>query len=98
MRAMLMLIVPMTAAVALTVAAQQGMAQPRQAETETFGATSAHRPRAVRIKHHTSGHVGRPYILGGPQDICRVINGWRAFRNRHDPDGYFYNGRVPCHR
>jgi hypothetical protein len=101
MRAKLMLVVPMTAAISLTTAAQQ-IAPPavpaQKVEPVNPVVTSAKRTRTARIKHHKSTYVSRSYLPGGPADICRVMNGWRAFRNRYDPNGYFYTGRVTCYR
>ena len=46
--------------------------------------------RTARVRHHR--HAGRP------ESLCSVVNGWRAFRNRYDPRGYFDTRPVCCCR
>jgi hypothetical protein len=93
--------VSVIAAMTLAAAAQQAgqpSAPAPKVEPETAVAKAARTPRISRARRHRITYAGRSYIPGSPADICRVMNGWRAFRNRRDPRGYFYTGRVACYR
>jgi hypothetical protein len=94
-------VISTTVAITFGAAAQQA-AQPaaptQKVEPEKPVAKSAKRIRVSRAKHGKFRYASRSYDPGSPADICRVMNGWRAFRNRYDPYGYFYDGHVKCYR
>jgi hypothetical protein len=52
--------------------------------------------KAAKAVRHTA-HARRHHAHRGADDLCSIVNGWRAFPN-HDPRGYFYTGRVCCCR
>jgi hypothetical protein len=51
------------------------------------------KPRLRKTYRHRNGYAFRRHR----DDICSIVNGWRAFplRGAH---GYFDTGRVPCCR
>jgi hypothetical protein len=60
-------------------------------------------PKAEPVKHSVNGArrsgrgVRRYAIRRHPDDLCSIVNGWRAFplRSRY---GFFDTHRVPCCR
>jgi hypothetical protein len=100
---MAMRIIAQLALAVLLAAAVQPVAgqQPDQAPVTTPPEAGSKPPEtggkpagAAPVKHvvHRRHHPHR-----GHDDICSIVNGWRAFPN-HDPRGYFYTGRLCCCR
>jgi len=60
-------------------------------------------PKAEPVKHSVNGArrsgrgVRRYAIRRHPDDLCSIVNGWRAFPLRGHY-GYFDTHRVPCCR
>jgi hypothetical protein len=79
----------MMAATALPAVGQQPAEPPPAAPEPSHKAAKA---VPARHKAHRRHHARR-----AADDLCSIVNGWRAFPNR-DPRGYFYTGRVCCCR
>jgi len=79
------------AVVALPATAQQPAPAAAPAKVEPAKPAARSARRVARIKHHRFRHAARRR-----DSICSIVNGWRAFDNRYDRNGYFYTGRVCC--
>ena len=82
------------AAICLPAKAQQPAQPPTPAQAEPAkpAVEPQTRTRSARLRHRHARHA----VRHRRESICSIANGWRAFNNRHDPNGYFYTGRVSC--
>ena len=95
MRTLLMLsIVFMIGSIAFPAVAQplNPPASAPKVELVTYTANGARR-RSARAKYRARGYVIRHH----PEDLCRIVNGWRAFPLR-GPYGFINTDPKPCCR
>ena len=77
--------------------AHPGLAQPLnpsasapKVESVTFTANGV-------VRRGARARARRYVVRHHPEDLCRIVNGWRAFPLR-GPYGYFNTGPKPCCR
>ena len=79
------------AAICLPAKAQQP-APAQKAEPVKPAAEPKTRTQSAGVRHRHARHA----VRHRRESPCSIANGWRAFNNRYDPNGYFYTGRVCC--